>query len=83
MARTLVQELNELHAEYVVAVNQAVAADDLVRVERLAADYDREAIQLMAVAEGKTHMLPLPARATQGGGSLRRLARRALQSRAA
>lgn len=74
MARTLVQELNDMHGEYVVAVNQAVADNDLSRVERLAADYDRDATLLVAEREGKTHLLPL-VREKQQGGALRRLAR--------
>jgi hypothetical protein len=74
MARTLVQELNDMHGEYVVAVNQAVADNDLNRVERLAADYDRDATFLVAEREGKTHLLPL-VREKQQGGALRRLAR--------
>ena len=75
MARTLVQELDALHDNYVVAVNEAVADNDLVRVERLAADYDHDATHLVAEREGRTDLLPL-ARSRQQGSALRRLARR-------
>ena len=49
----------ELHASYVHAINAAVADDDHVRAERLAAGYDDDAIRLIAEREGKTHLLPL------------------------
>lgn len=75
MTRTLVQELDAMHDQYVDAVNQAVADNDLVRVERLAADYDRDATQLVAEREGRTDLLPL-ARERQRLMALRRLARR-------
>ena len=74
MARTLVHELDALHNDYVIAVNQAVADNDLARVERLAGDYDRDATLLVAEREGLTHLLPL-VREKQQGGALRRLAR--------
>lgn len=74
MARTLVQELNDLHSDYVIAVNEAVADNDLTRVERLASDYDRDATLMVAEREGLTHLLPL-VREKQQGGALRRLAR--------
>lgn len=60
----LIDELNELHASYVEAVNAAVAADDLERAERLAAAYDDDALRLVAEREGKTHLLPLISAAT-------------------
>jgi hypothetical protein len=75
MAHTLVEELDALHDDYVVAVNEAVAANDLARVERLAADYDHDATTLVAEREGRTHLLPL-VRARQQRSALRRLARR-------
>lgn len=75
MTRTLVQELDAMHDQYVDAVNQAVADNDLARVERLAADYDRDATQLVAEREGRTDLLPL-ARERQRRMALRRLARR-------
>ncbi|MGZ5400876.1 MAG: hypothetical protein ACXWDM_12775 [Nocardioides sp.] len=55
----LIDELNELHASYVHAINAAVAADDLARADRLAEDYDGDAIRLIAEREGKTHLLPI------------------------
>jgi hypothetical protein len=58
MAR-LIDDLNALHDGYVDAVNVAVAADDLEGAHRLAAEYDHEAIELIAVHEGRTDLLPL------------------------
>lgn len=55
----LIDELNELHASYVYAINTAVGEDDLARAERLAEEYDDAAIQLIAEREGKTHLLPI------------------------
>lgn len=55
----LIDELNEMHASYVEAVNTAVAEDDLERAERLAAAYDDDALRLVAEREGKAHLLPL------------------------
>ncbi len=43
----LTRELAALHETYVVAVNQAVEADDLVLVDELAQEYDRDALELM------------------------------------
>jgi hypothetical protein len=40
-------DLTRLHASYVAAVNNAVAADDYALVDELAAAYDRDAIDLM------------------------------------
>jgi hypothetical protein len=62
MTRTLVQELDELHAGYVAAINSAIDADDVALAEELAVGYDDAAIQLMAEREGKTHLLPLQRR---------------------
>jgi hypothetical protein len=62
MTRTLIEELDALHATYVVAVNEAIGADDLVRAEALALAYEDDAIQLMAEREGLTHLLPLQRR---------------------
>ncbi len=59
----LIDDLNTLHASYVAAINTAVAADDLATVHALAAGYDREATQMVAEREGKTHLLPLKRRA--------------------
>lgn len=77
----LIDELNELHATYVHAVNAAVAAGDLDRAEHLAAAYDDDAVRLVAEREGKTHLLPLvrPVPETP----LRRLVARLRVSRAA
>src|SRR4029077_1931707 len=36
MTRTLIEELDALHVTYVVAVNEAIEADDLTRAEALA-----------------------------------------------
>ena len=55
----LIDELNDLHASYVEAVNAAVEDNDLQRAERLAAAYDEDALRLVAEREGKTHLLPL------------------------
>ena len=65
MARTLVEDVDALHASYVAAINLAVDHDDLARAEELAAAYDREAVQLLAEREGKTHLLPLRRRTAQ------------------
>jgi hypothetical protein len=80
--RTLLEDLNDLHASYVEAINMAVGADDYARAHQLAADYDTEAIQLMAEREGKTHLLPLRRRSAPET-PLRRLARRLTTNRAA
>ena len=45
-------ELDELHECYVIAVNEAVAEDDMRRVTRLASDYDQRAMRLIADREG-------------------------------
>jgi hypothetical protein len=55
----LIDDLTTLHDGYVAAVNAAVAADDLDRADRLAAEYDEEAITMVAVHEGRTHQLPI------------------------
>jgi hypothetical protein len=73
--RTLLEDLNDLHASYVEAINMAVAADDYPRAYELAAEYDTDAIQMMAEREGKTHLLPLRRRSAPETPS-RRLARR-------
>ena len=54
----LIDELNALHASYVDAINAAVAHDDLAAAD-LAAEYDRDAILLMAEREGRQDLLPL------------------------
>ncbi|HEX3932921.1 MAG TPA: hypothetical protein VHW64_19700 [Nocardioides sp.] len=55
----LIDDLTTLHDGYVAAVNAAVAADDLDRADRLATEYDEEAITMIAVHEGRTHLLPI------------------------
>lgn len=81
MTRTLIEELDELHSNYVVTVNSAIEQGDLARAEELATCYEDEAIQLMAEREGKTHLLPLPRRTPDS--RLRRLVRRVRTSHAA
>ena len=53
----LIDELNALHSAYVGAVNTAIDADDHKAASELAADYDREAITLMAEREGRQDLL--------------------------
>jgi hypothetical protein len=43
----LTHELAQLHEAYVVAVNEAVAADNMTGVEELVRDFDRESRDLM------------------------------------
>jgi hypothetical protein len=71
----LIDDLDRLHDGYVEAINIAVAADDLDRADRLAAEYDEEAIVLIAVHEGKEHLLPIRRPRTADSG-LRALVRR-------
>jgi hypothetical protein len=78
----LVDELNLVHDSYVIAVNAAVAENDLVRAEQLAQAYDDEAIRLIAEREGKTHLLPIT-RPRRVETPLRRLAARIRATRAA
>jgi hypothetical protein len=74
MAR-LIDDLNALHDRYVEAVNSAVAADDLPRAHRLAAEYDEEAIELIAVHEGRTDQLPIRRPGTADSGLRARIRR--------
>jgi hypothetical protein len=78
----LVDELNLVHDSYVIAVNAAVAQNDLVRAEQLAQAYDDEAIRLIAEREGKTHLLPIT-RPRRVETPLRRLAARIRATRTA
>jgi hypothetical protein len=78
----LIDDLNTLHDGYVDAVNRAVASGDLDRADRLAAEYDEEAIELVAVHEGKTHLLPIR-RAPMADSGLRALIRRLTAPRVA
>jgi hypothetical protein len=85
MAR-LIDDLNVLHDRYVEAVNAAIGENDLDRADRLAAEYDEEAILMVAVHEGRTDLLPLrrPGHADSGLRALiRRLTHSRTQSRAA
>ncbi len=78
----LIDDLNTLHDGFVAAINIAVAEDDLDRADRLAAEYDEEAILMIAVHEGRTDLLPLR-RPKQADSGLRALIRRLTQHRAA
>jgi hypothetical protein len=80
--RSLLDDLNELQASYVEAINIAIAADDYPRADELAAQYDTDAIEMMAEREGKTHLLPLR-RPSTPDTPLRRLARWLKADRAA
>ena len=44
---TTTPELSELHDRYVVAINVAVADDNVALVDELAAGYDDEALDLI------------------------------------
>ncbi len=55
----LTDDLNALHDHYVESVNMAVGDNDLDRADRLASEYDEEAILMIAIHEGRTDMLPL------------------------
>ena len=81
MAR-LIDDLNALHDGYVEAINVAIGDDDDDRAHRLAAEYDEEAIRMIAVHEGKTHLLPIRRPETADSG-LRALVHRLTQGRAA
>jgi hypothetical protein len=78
----LIDDLNTLHDGFVEAINVAVAEDDLDRADRLAADYDQEAIMMIAVREGRTHLLPI-SRPQRGDTGVRARIRRIVQHRAA
>jgi hypothetical protein len=82
MAPTLRQELDQLHDEYVVAVNQAIADGALDRAEQLAASYDADAVELVADREGLTHLLPIE-QPVRHESALRRIVRRATSAPAA
>ena len=75
MTRTLLQELNELHDFYAVAINTAVEDNDHPLAHELAERYDSDAIALIAEREGLTHLLPIR-RPVQPDSSLRRLVAR-------
>ena len=81
-APRLIDELNKLHAHYAEAIDRAVGEDNYPKAEALAAAYDRDAVELVAEREGKTHLLPLFRPATPDT-PLRRLTQRLTASRAA
>jgi hypothetical protein len=78
----LIDDLNSLHDGYVEAVNLAVESNDLDRADRLAAEYDEEAILMIALHEGRTHLLPI-SRPRAADSGLRALVRRLAVRRAA
>jgi hypothetical protein len=78
----LIDDLNALHDGFVGAINLAIADDDLDRAERLAAEYDDEAVVMIAVHEGRTHLLPIQ-RPRSADSGLRMLIRRLTARRAA
>ncbi|HEY2877790.1 hypothetical protein [Nocardioides sp.] len=78
----LIDDLNALHDGYVEAVNAAIGDNDLARADRLAAEYDDEAIRMIAVHEGKTHLLPIR-RPQPADSGLRAMVRRLTSGRAA
>jgi len=78
----LIDDLNVLHDRYVESVNTAVGDDDLDRADRLAAEYDEEAILMIALHEGRTDMLPLR-RPRHADSGLRAMIRRLTHHRAA
>jgi hypothetical protein len=78
----LIDDLDKLHDGFVQAINLAVADDDLGRADRLAAEYDEEAIAMIAAAEGKTHLLPIQ-RPRHADSGLRARVRRLTLHRAA
>jgi hypothetical protein len=78
----LIDDLNTLHDGFVEAINIAVGDDDLDRADRLAAEYDEEAIVMIAVHEGRTDLLPIR-RPQPADSGLRALVRRIGQHRAA
>ena len=82
MAPTLLEELNEMHAFYVAAINVALTEDDLTRAGELAQAYDHDAIELVAARENKTHLLPIR-RPQRREPALRRLVSRMSLSHAA
>ena len=81
--RSLVQDLNDLHASFVSSINLAVDNNDLALADRLAAEYDTEAVKMIAEREGRTHMLPLVRRGEITDTPLRRLVRKLSTTRVA
>ena len=72
MTMTLLQELDQMHANYVDAVNSAVETGDTDLAEELGRSYDHEATILVAVRENKTDLLPLVRPIRKGGVPRRR-----------
>jgi len=72
----LIEELNTLHASYVDAINSAIESDDVELAAEMAAEYDRDALLLVADRDGRR----LPA---DPGSPLRRLAAHVAALRAA
>lgn len=70
----LTDDLDALHDRFVESVNIAVADNDLDRADRLATEYDEEAILMIALYEGRTDMLPL--RRPQADSRIRAMVRR-------
>jgi len=71
---SLRSQLDVLHGDYVESINQAIAAgyndDD---VADLAANYDRDATEMVARYENKLHLLPINRPASHRPSRLRRL----------
>jgi hypothetical protein len=78
----LIDDLNALHDRFVESVNIAIGDDDLDRADRLAAEYDDEAILMVALHEGRTDLLPLR-RPRHADSGLRSMIRRLTHQRAA
>jgi hypothetical protein len=78
----LIDDLNTLHDGFVEAINMAVADNDLDRADRLAVEYDQEAIEMIAAREGRTDLLPLP-RPAHADSGLRAMIRRLTRHQAA
>jgi hypothetical protein len=78
----LIDDLDALHARFVESVNLAIEEDDLARADRLAAEYDDEAISMIARHEGRTDQLSLR-RPTHADSGLRARIRRFTHHRAA
>ena len=54
----LTEELNTLHASYVDAINTAIESDDVALAAEMAAEYDQDALLLVADHEGHDDLLP-------------------------
>ena len=58
----LIDDLNTLHDSYVAAINNAIESGHEADTADLAAAYDGEATEMVAVREGRTDLLPLRVR---------------------